>query len=88
MHMILQEAYLNRTTIVLPQDLKARAIRLAKQLGISLGELVRQSLASQLKPVGRQASLDPLLADHAVYSASTPKDLAKNHDAYLYGESE
>ena len=79
---------MNRTTIVLPQDLKARAIRLAKQMGISLGELVRQSLASQLKPAGRQASLDPLLADQAIYSGSTPKDLAKKHDAYLYGEFE
>lgn len=77
---------MNRTTIVLPQDLKARAIRFAQELGISLGELIRQSLASQLKPPGRQATLDPLFADDAVYPGSTPKDLSKNHDGYLYGE--
>jgi predicted transcriptional regulator len=62
----------NRTTIRLPQNLKARAIRLAREQGISLGELIRQSLASQLNRSERQATLDTLFADKAVYPGMIP----------------
>lgn len=78
---------MHRTTIMLPADLKARALRRAKQLGISLGELIRDSLAASLQePEKTQTLQDPLFADDAVYENAGATDLAENHDAYLYGD--
>ena len=78
-----------RTTIVLPLPLKRAVSELAHDLGISLGEFVRRALEKELR---RQASdddqePDPLLDDTAVYRGRVPKNLSKDHDAYLYGES-
>ncbi len=77
---------MNRTTIMLPPDLKARAERRARDRGISLGELIRQSLATALTAAGtpRLAS-DPLFADDATWDGDTPPDLSAEHDRYLYG---
>jgi hypothetical protein len=75
----------NRTTIMLPEDLKSKVVRESAALGISLGEFVRGALASALDDSeGREAN-DTLLADRATYQETAPKDAADNHDAYLYG---
>jgi hypothetical protein len=72
---------------MLPPELKARAVRRAQQLGISLGELVRQALADYLRTGGPSESSDPLLGDTAVFDGEAPTDLAASHDRYLYGDS-
>ncbi len=76
---------MRRTTIMIPDDLKARAERRARRTGTSLGGLVRESLEAALRgspPVEE----DPFWTDEAVFDGSTPKDLAARHDVYLYGD--
>jgi len=77
---------MHRTTIMLPADLKARAVKRAKQMGLSLGEFIRDSLAAALKNGKNQRELDPFFADTAVYEGPAPKDGVKNLDHYLYDE--
>ena len=77
---------MHRTTIMLPADLKAKAQRRAKQMGISLGDLIRQALKEAVKKPGNGKAVDPLFADTAVYEGPGPTDLAINHDEYLYGD--
>lgn len=78
---------MNRTTLMLPAGLKARAHRRARELGISLGQLIRQALESQLTDAdGERLVEDPLFADEAVWTGEAPNDLAADHDRYLYDE--
>ena len=76
-----------RTTIMLPEELKAKVVRESATLGISLGEFVRGALAVALDDSKSSESHDTLLADHVAYEGATPKDAAANHDDYLYGTS-
>ncbi|MBI4669772.1 MAG: hypothetical protein HY747_11440 [Elusimicrobia bacterium] len=73
-----------RTTVMLPIDLKTRAVKQAREMKISLGEFIRECLAAALRP-SVSAARDPLLADREVFKGPSPSDLAKNHDQYLYG---
>jgi hypothetical protein len=77
---------MQRTTIMLPRNLKMRASRHAGRLGISVGELIRQSLAAIIYRPTDRAREDPLFADQAVFGGQAPRDLAKHHDRHLYGE--
>ena len=78
---------MQRTTIMLPDDLKAKAIQHARTSGVSLGELIRISLTAFVyQPVKGQKVRDPFFADTAVYHGKTPKDLSANVDKYLYDE--
>jgi hypothetical protein len=78
---------MHRTTILLPEDLRASAEAHARRLGISLGELIRR----QLKAVARTSKAkkrrdDPLFrhyADVQPPSADDIEDGARNHDKYL-----
>lgn len=74
----------NRTTLMLPAELKARASQRARELGISLGELVRQAIADYLESAGPEGETDALLGDVAVCDGEAPADLAANHDRCLY----
>ena len=76
---------MKRTTIMLPQDLKARAERQAREEGLSLGELIRRSLA---RSVSRPASVaeDPIFYDDATYAGEIPEGYVADHDDYLYGD--
>jgi hypothetical protein len=78
---------MQRTTIMLPPALKMRAERRAREMGISLGELIRTSLASRVQTAARLDGNDPLLADDAVFTGNAPADVAERHDTYLYGNS-
>ena len=77
-----------RTTIMLSNDLKVRAEKRARRMGMSLGEFVRKSLESSLNSAkGGIEDEDPFLADKAVFMGKAPADLSRDHDAYLYGDT-
>jgi predicted DNA-binding protein len=73
---------MHRTTILLPDELRRRAINLARQRGISLAELIRGALEEKVAAGPASFSDDPFFADHATFEG--PGDLADNHDYYLY----
>ncbi|MCK4604954.1 MAG: hypothetical protein KAU41_09750 [Deltaproteobacteria bacterium] len=78
---------MQRTTVMLPHELKIKALNRANIQGISLGQFIRNSLLISLENLQKNDSVDdPLFADDAVYHGKTPADLAKNHDNYIYGE--
>jgi hypothetical protein len=76
---------MKRTTIMLPEELRRRALFRAKQRGVSLGELIRDSLDAALPDVTYDAQRDPLFED-VVFDGSAPPDLSANHDKYLYDD--
>lgn len=76
---------MHRTTIMLPNDLKLLALRHAQTLGVSFGQLVRESLEKRIKTAPSKKS-DTFWADTAVFKGPTPKNLSKEHDQYLYEE--
>ncbi len=80
---------MKRTTIMLPEDLKARAENRARNQGVSLGELVRLALERLLERTRKGGGAeDPLFADEAVHTGKNPRDLSEHHDRYLYGEGD
>lgn len=83
-----KEYAMERTTIMLPGDLKLKAERKAEKMGISLGELIRLSLKTQVGKKTDTVEDDPFLSDNAVFSGDVPDDLSLNHDKYLYGDKE
>ena len=77
-----------RTTVMIPEDLKITAQRYARQHGMSLGDLIRESLQQRLLQESDESRAeDPLFADRAVYDGNAPGDLAAKHDEYLYDDS-
>lgn len=77
---------MHRTTIMLPMGLKQRARGLAHRMGVSLSELIRESLEATLRgEAGEVRENDPLYGDRAVHEGPVPVDLAEAHDDYLYG---
>lgn len=78
---------MERTTLMLPDELRRQAIRQAQAMGLSFGELIRRSLKDFLaRPKTRSRERDPLFADSGIYEGDVPKDLSLDHDKYLYGE--
>jgi plasmid stability protein len=77
---------MNRTTIMLPEELKHRAQERAAAAGISFGELVRRSLAATVSTPPLERTEDPLFADSGAYLGQAPSDLSEEHDQYLYEE--
>ena len=78
---------MDRTTIMLPPELKTRASNQAKKMRISLGQYIREALKKSLEIENRhEADDDSLFLDNAVFDGTTPEDLASDHDGYLYGE--
>lgn len=68
---------------MLPLDLRRKADREAKALGISLSELIRRRLGEgrateKLQAPSRFFSREP-------WQGPVPSDTAANHDEYLYG---
>jgi hypothetical protein len=76
---------MKRTTIMLPEDLRRRAIVRARQRGVSLGELIRDSLNVALPNVSYEVGEDPLFED-VVFDGPAPGDLSRRHDEYLYDD--
>ena len=78
---------MDRTTIMLPPELKTRAASQAKKMSISLGQYIREALKKSLDlEKRREAKDDSLFLDTAIFDGTTPKDLATDHDRYLYGD--
>jgi hypothetical protein len=73
---------MHRTTILLPNELRRRADREAKALGISLSELIRRRLATDQEPAVAER---PRFYARLPWTGPGPSDTAANHDAYLYG---
>jgi len=82
---VMKAAAMKRTTVMLPESLRSRALSRAKQKGISLGELIRDSLDAALPAATYDADRDPLF-DEVVYDGPGPDDVASRHDDYLYDE--
>ena len=79
---------MKRTTLLIPPELKRRAERRARVLGLSFGELVRNALEASLRESAADRKVDPMFADEAVFRNSTPPaDLSLEHDKYLYEKS-
>lgn len=75
---------MHRTTILLPTDLKAKANQLAEKMGISLDELIRDSLANRCASKLLKNNL--FFDDHSFYEGKTPIDASSRVDDYLYQE--
>ncbi len=76
---------MKRTTIMLPDGLKMRAMKRAEIMGLSLGGFIREALEKILQtPDAKQSDDDPFFADDVVFQGKIPKDLALNHDDHLY----
>ena len=76
---------MHRTTVMLPPELKARAVIRARKLGLSLGELIRRSLRETSTKGSPAGAADSMYDDAAVYGGPAPRDLSAAHDSYLYG---
>lgn len=76
-----------RTTLLLPPDLKDRAERRARRLGISFGEIVRRSLRDALEREPPFGVHDSLFSDDAVFRGDVPSEVSSGHDESLYGEA-
>ncbi len=72
---------MHRTTILLPEELKAQAERQARKEGLSLSELIRRRLSESTRPAGEPASF----FSRKPWSGGGAVDLAEHHDDYLYG---
>jgi hypothetical protein len=80
---IMRRSAMKRTTVMLPEKLRHRALHKARQRGVSLGEVIRESLEAAL-PSGRyDVSSDPLF-ESVVFDGPAPRDLSAKHDRYLY----
>lgn len=83
-----------RTTIILPEQLKRRTLEKARANGISFAEFVRRAVelalneppsrASQRK---RRAAIDAMRAFRDDAPSGGPADLAIKIDEYVYGGS-
>ena len=76
---------MKRTTVMLPDDLKIRALKHAKAIGISLGALIRESLEKAISNDGSSLPHDPFFDDSTVFNDDIPADLSLHHDDYIYG---
>lgn len=83
----MKPAAMKRTTIMLPDALRRRALSRAKQKGVSLGELIRDSLDAALPAVSYDLESDPLF-ENVVYDGPAPADVSTKHDKYLYEDEE
>ena len=81
--------HMNKTTILLPEDLQKRAKLLAKKRGTTLTGLIRKQLeAAVIENEGEdlQRKEDPLFSNWNPSDKAVPTDISSNHDHYLYGE--
>lgn len=76
--------FMHRTTIMLPDDLKAKAEAVSRKKGLSLSQFVREAMKDLLKKY-EGGEKDSFFTDQAVFTGSAPKDISEKPDDYLYG---
>jgi hypothetical protein len=82
---------MNRTTIVLPQDIKAAALKRAQARGVSFGALVREALDKLLQEPAENAAQRSrrqavaALLQFGQQAPAGPADLSARLDDHLYG---
>jgi hypothetical protein len=69
--------------MMLPKDLQRQAAEAARRRGISLGEMIRQSLVRETS-LAYRVDADPFWTTTEVFH-SGQADLAERHDDELYG---
>jgi hypothetical protein len=80
---------MNKTTILLPEELQKRASSLAKKRGTTLSGLIRAQLQEAVsgdENANQNRNEDALFSNWNPSDADLPADLSANHDRYLYGE--
>lgn len=82
---------MNRTTIVLPHDIKTAALKRAQARGVSFGALVREALDKLLREPtedaaqrSRRQAVSAML-QFGQQGAAGPADLSVRLDEHLYG---
>jgi hypothetical protein len=73
---------MKRTTIMFPDRLMSRAEKLARQEGVSLGQLIRVTMEERVA-ISNGHKRDPLFADDCTYEDDLPGDVSANLDKYL-----
>ena len=79
---------MDRTTIMLPPELKTRASNQAKKMRISLGQYIREALKKSLEMENRrEAEDDPLFLDSAVFDEGSLRLLVEKmgEDRVVFG---
>lgn len=77
---------MQRTTIILPEQIRSRLVGDAERLKISFGELVRNILQKYVVARGSKSLADPFLASTTVFDDNGPRDVSSRHDDYLATE--
>jgi hypothetical protein len=74
---------MHRTTLVIPEPLKQKAVARARAEGISFGAFVRRAIEEALRTRKPPAAhlRDPFWADTAVFDGPIPEDLSLHHDS-------
>ena len=76
---------MQRTTIMLPPELKVAAQNYASEHGVSVGKLIRDALRLCLEQDKKGKNSDLLFSNFSTFEGNTPKDISIKHDEYLYG---
>ena len=76
---------MQRTTIMLPGELRVRISNRASAMHVSLGEFLRLAAEAYLDRQERMWADDPLLSGACVVREPAPPDISANLDRYLYG---
>lgn len=79
---------MERTTVMLPRDLKQKAAKAASEQHLSVGELIRTSLREKISRTTKISKEDAFFADTEVFEGDVPSDIASHHDDYLYGKKQ
>ena len=78
-----------RTQLNFDQATYTQLVSVARSKKISLSEAVRRMVSEQIKQEASMKKTNPLLGIIEIGARSKvklPKDLASNHDGYLYGK--
>ena len=74
---------MTRATIQLPNPLKSRIAREARENGMTMGAFIRRCIEQSLSP--QPAPKSRSFFDLEVFTGSAPSDVSANVDEYLYG---
>lgn len=79
--------YMHKTTLLLPEDLKREASRIARKRKMNLSELIRAELSRVVQEeMGSGMEQDSLFGSAVTGVKGLPSDLSVKHDRYLYGD--